>query len=174
MKYIFITIIAALLSSFCPLSSAKEIDKEIHAIMVAERTAEKISGKYRVDEKLARKIAKLARKYEHPVFPRYADIIGIITVESAFDPRAKNAGCVGLMQMSRTFHKSRVRRPSDLYIPEENIRAGAEYLRELHQRLGSRKAAIMAFNLGESWYRSGRRNAVYYQKVDSASRLYGA
>ncbi len=142
-------------------------------IQSTQRAARNIANSLDVPETTAWKIVALARKYEDPVFPKYRDIIGIIAIESRFDPKARNANCLGLMQMNRFYHRGRVRASKDFYNPEENIRAGVEYLKELHSSLKSRRAAIMAFNLGEGWYRSGKRNAKYVSDVDKAARLYG-
>ena len=142
-------------------------------IQSTQRAASNIAKSLDVPETTAWKIVALARKYEDPVFPKYRDIIGIIAIESRFDPKARNANCLGLMQMNRFYHRDKVRAPKDFYNPEENIRAGVEYLKELHSSLKSRRAAIMAFNLGEGWYRSGKRNAKYVADVDKAARLYG-
>jgi soluble lytic murein transglycosylase-like protein len=59
-----------------------------------------------------------------------------------------------------------------LYDPETNIRVGSAYLRELYENLKSRQAAIMAYNLGEGAYRSGRRNVKYFKLVDRSTRNF--
>ncbi len=90
-------------------------------------------------------VEKVAR--EHNIDP--ALINAVITVESSFDPRAiSNKGAVGLMQlMPETASRYGV---TDRYNPEENVRAGAVYLRDLMLRYdGNIPLALAAYNAGE-------------------------
>lgn len=140
-------------------------------IETVTKNARYISATYRVNEATAWKLAALAVKYADPVFPTAKDILGMMEVESDFNPRAKLGPCIGLMQIDRNHHRKRVE-GANLYDPEVNIRAGVSYLKELHGSLKSRRAAIMAFNLGEGAYRSGRRNAEYFKLVDRSTRNF--
>ena len=155
-----------------PVADAKVAPPE-DDMEAMSRDVSYITSKYGVPEATAWKIVTLASKYADPVFPKYRDIMGVIEVESSFDPKARNARCLGLMQMNRFYHRTRFASQKDFLVPEENIRAGAEYLKELYVNLRfSRRAAIMAFNLGEGWYRSGKRNNEYFVTVDRATRRY--
>lgn len=53
--------------------------------------------------------------------------------ESTFRPRAENAGCSGIMQISTRWHQERMKRlgVTNIYDAEGNIRVGADYLTEL-------------------------------------------
>lgn len=92
------------------------------------------------------------------------DALGVIQVESGFDPEAVSGeGCVGLMQLNTKYF------PGDLS-PEDNIRAGVAYLGELLERYeGDTQAALTAYNAG---YDTGSR--VYARAVLAASEKWGA
>jgi soluble lytic murein transglycosylase-like protein len=73
----------------------------------------------------------------------------VVIVESKFNPRAHSSkGAVGLMQLmpetARRYHVS------NLYDPDENIRGGAQYLRDLlHLFDNNLPLTIAAYNAGE-------------------------
>jgi soluble lytic murein transglycosylase-like protein len=74
----------------------------------------------------------------------------VIVVESAFNPRAlSKRGAQGLMQL----RPSTARRygVSDAFDPEQNIPAGAHYLRDLMARFGNDlELTLAAYNAGEA------------------------
>lgn len=73
----------------------------------------------------------------------------IIVVESGFNPRAvSKKGAIGLMQLRpATAKRYGVK---DIYDPEQNIRAGASYMRDLLLRFDSNlELALAAYNAGE-------------------------
>jgi soluble lytic murein transglycosylase-like protein len=73
----------------------------------------------------------------------------VIAVESAFDPQAvSRKGAQGLMQLRpATARRYHVRQPLD---PAENLRGGAQYLRDLLKRYGNdMELALAAYNAGE-------------------------
>ena len=98
-------------------------------------------------------IARVAR--EQKVEP--ALLHAVITVESAYNPRARSPkGATGLMQlMPATAKRYGV---TDLLNPVENIRAGARYLRDLLAMFDNNmRLAIAAYNAGEgAVMRSGK------------------
>ena len=152
-------------------ASVAETHERPDTIESATLNARYIAKTYRVKEDDAWMYAALAAKYADPVFPTAKDLLGVMEVESDFNPRAKLGPCLGLMQIDRNHHRKRIW-GGTLYDPETNIRAGASYLRELYESLKSRRAAIMAYNLGEGAYRSGRRNAEYFKLVDRSTRNF--
>ena len=73
----------------------------------------------------------------------------VIVVESGFNPRAvSKKGAVGLMQLQpATAKRYGVK---NIYDPEQNVRAGANYLRDLLTRFDSNlELALAAYNAGE-------------------------
>lgn len=90
------------------------------------------------------------------------DALGVIQVESGFDPEAVNGVCYGLMQLHKRYF------PADL-TPAENIQAGVGYLGELLSRYdGDTQAALTAYNAGHD---TGDRK--YAKAVLAASEKWG-
>ena len=67
--------------------------------------------------------------------------LGVIEVESDFDPSADSGLCYGLMQLNRSYF------PSGLPAGE-NLRYGVEYLGQLLARYDTIEAALTAYNAG--------------------------
>lgn len=87
----------------------------------------------------------LAKAKKYNLDPRL--VRGVIEVESAFKPYAvSHAGAGGLMQlMPGTAYHLGCR---DRFDPEQNIEAGAKYLRQMMDRFGNWDLAIAAYNAG--------------------------
>jgi soluble lytic murein transglycosylase-like protein len=80
-------------------------------------------------------------------------VLGIIEVESAFDPDARSdRGALGLMQLREPTLRREVERAGiespDLRDPAVNVRAGIRYLRRLLDAFGREEHALMAYNAG--------------------------
>ncbi len=97
-------------------------------------------------------IDEAAQRFELP-----ASWIGtVLQAESGGDPRAVSpTGAMGLMQiMPVTWDELRNRYGlgADPFDPHDNILAGAAYLRQLHDRYGSVRAMLAAYNAGPARY----------------------
>lgn len=89
-------------------------------------------------------------------------VLGLIEVESGFQPAADNGLSYGLMQLNKRYY------PPDL-TPADNIRAGAAYLGELLERYGGdTAAALTAYNAGHD-----TGNRTYARAVLDASEKWG-
>lgn len=87
---------------------------------------------------------------EYNICPELVE--AIIERESAWDPKAENQGCIGLMQIDPVFHKGRINRlgVKDLKDPYDNILVGVDYLSELFKRYKDIYAVLMFYNAGYS------------------------
>lgn len=106
-------------------------------------------------------VEKKARKYK--LIPEL--IHAVIEAESAYDPNAvSSAGAVGLMQlMPATARRFGV---SDRTDPEQNIDAGANYLRELLTLFDNDvKLAVASYNAGEGAVMKYGRTIPPYQET---------
>ncbi len=77
----------------------------------------------------------------------------LVRVESVFHPRARGPqGALGLMQLmpgtARWLDRS-LRTEGDILEPENNLRVGFAYLRQLIDRYGELRLALLAYNRGE-------------------------
>ncbi|MDQ0302453.1 lytic transglycosylase domain-containing protein [Ancylobacter polymorphus] len=97
-------------------------------------------------------IDEAAQRFELPA----VWIRAVLRAESGGDPRAvSHAGAMGLMQiMPATWDELRVHHGlgADPFDPRDNILAGAAHLRQLHDRYGSTRAMLAAYNAGPARY----------------------
>ncbi|WP_457681596.1 lytic transglycosylase domain-containing protein [Thermovibrio sp.] len=104
----------------------------------------------------------------------------LVRAESNFNPKAVSPkGAMGLCQlMPQTARKLGVKNPFD---PDENLNAGARYLKELYLKYRDWKLALAAYNAGEKAVeRYGmkvppyRETVNYVRKIIKRSKLKGA
>lgn len=91
-----------------------------------------------------------------PLIERHADhhrlsprlVQAVIQAESGYNSRAvSNKGCIGLMQLKPSTAKELA--VSDPYDPDQNVRGGTAYLRQMLDRFGNRiELALAAYNAG--------------------------
>ncbi len=115
--------------------------------------------------------------YEH-TFRQWADTVhwdwemlaAVAYVESRFEPNAKShVGACGLMQLMPTTAAQYGLNDSTIFIPEENIRAGALYIRHLQRTFGfignqeeQTRFVLAAYNAGTAHVMDARRLAKRY------------
>ena len=114
----------------------------------ASRDRARIASNYKATSGRRRQYAGLVNDVsrEHRLNP--ALIHAVITVESAYDPKAvSHAGAMGLMQlMPATAARYGVDDPHD---PKQNVSGGVRYLRDLLSQFRSLRLALAAYNAGE-------------------------
>jgi peptidoglycan lytic transglycosylase len=116
-------------------------------------------------------------------------LAAVIYQESKFEPDARSSsGAIGLMQLlpdtakGIALHTGGSRfRVEDLYNPEINVRYGAWYLRHLLRKYGDERAALAAYNAGQShvdrWQREGigiqfDETRAYVARVEELKKIY--
>ncbi len=117
-------------------------------------------------------IVKTAIKYENHIFPTRYDILAIIAIESSFNPMAKSKlktdPAVGLMQVRpKVWNVNRVDLESSI---DKQIEVGAEILQQYYDLTGDKVGAIMAYNVGITSYKSGKKNRHYLKKYQQEVR----
>lgn len=114
----------------------------------------------------------LAAARETSVDP--ALIHAVISVESGYNPRARShAGAVGLMQlMPQTAERYGV---TNRFDPEQNIRGGARYLRDLKAMFSNNLQLVLAaYNAGEqAVMKYGRRIPPYRETIAYVPKVLG-
>lgn len=90
-----------------------------------------------------------------PLITRHAESQGlpprlvqaVIQAESGYNARAvSNKGCIGLMQLKPS--TARELDVDDPYDPDQNVRGGSTYLRQMLDRFGRVELALAAYNAG--------------------------
>lgn len=94
-------------------------------------------------------------------FPTKEDIMAIASIESNFNRNARNGISKGVMQVNRGSFELGV-----------NMSQGVSLLREYYELLGSKKAAVLAYNAGPSNYRRGRYKISYWKKFQKERVRY--
>lgn len=104
-----------------------------------------------------RYVREICKEYDN-VDPEL--IIPIVSIESRYNPDAKNGSCVGLMQVSTKYNKDRADKlgVSDFFDPYGNIQIGVDYISELIEEYDDVYLALMLYNM----------------KWDSAFKLYNS
>lgn len=95
-------------------------------------------------------------------------ILSIISIESRFNPTARNNGAIGLMQVVGKYHKNKISSPKLLLDPHHNIDIGTQILKECIEVSKSDVSALSRYN------GSFGVNTVYAKKVLKKKNKYSS
>jgi hypothetical protein len=112
------------------------------------------------------KIFALAKKHEHADFPKAADILAIVGIESSFKKTAtsnlEKDPAYGLMQVRPEVWGTSVK---NLATVESQIKFGSDILHKYYQKLGDPDDAVHAYNIGITNFKRGTGlNPSYVEK----------
>lgn len=110
---------------------------------------------------LAAKVVELSISLTKGTVFTPVDILSFISVESGFNPKARNSRSRGLMQVN-----------GGSYDVETNMRQGVALLVDYHDQLGSKDAATKAYNVGISRYKATGAGGRYLSKVKAERKKF--
>lgn len=142
------------------LASPKVIEHELN---YSPAVVAHISTKWKKPVKDIRKIAETSYKVtEHTQLLSAIDIMSICQIESGYNTLAvSKKGAKGLTQI--------LYKPTKFDI-ETNLKDSVDLLLEYIEILGSKEAALHAYNVGIGNYRKGKRNYAYVRKFKAAKQ----
>lgn len=121
-------------------------------------------------------VIKLANKLSYTDFPKAIDIISIARVESGFNPNALNLE-ISKINPNRKIQSSKgiMQVQGGSFDVTKNMTAGVEILREYYLNLKSKKAAVIAYNIGIGNYKRGKckeSGAEYWARFSKRKKEY--
>lgn len=123
--------------------------------------AASIAQRWKRSPQLIQEILGYVREFAYQDFPRSEHLLAVMAVESSFDPKARNRGNVGLMQINIAANGRKLRNRG----MRENVRVGSELLREYYLLLRrDQRATLLSYNAGIGNYRKGRYRSMYWRK----------
>jgi hypothetical protein len=129
--------------------------RELEQTRREQSMVDNITKKYKTTPELAKRIVDVAHENEDPTFPKAADLLSLIGIESSFKPSAvsglKKDPAVGLMQVRPGMWGIE---PEDIDDIEEQIKHGAHVLKTYYAKLGDKESAIKAYNVGLRGFRN--------------------
>lgn len=122
-----------------------------------------VASKWNKPERSIREIAETSYKVtEHTQLLSHVDIMSICQIESGYNTLAvSKKGAKGLTQI--------LYKPTKFDI-ETNLKDSVDLLLEYIRILGSKDAALHAYNVGIGNYRKGKRNYAYVKKFKAAKQ----
>jgi len=142
---------------------------------ITQSYVSKITDKYKaITKDKASEIVSAVVKHAKLDFPQQHHLLGLIGTESSFNENARSGKlkhdvAKGLTQI----------RPGIWNIPhaelstvEGQVKHGADILHSYYKKLGSKDAAIQAYNLGITNFKKGKTNIDYLNKVKTESALF--
>lgn len=157
--------VAAQRKAYAELEQRRGIDK------LAQIAMSKYKG---LSPTEAKEIAALATKYAKPSFPKAADILSIIGIESSFRPEAvsglKKDPARGLMQVRPKTWGMDIEALAKI---EDQIRIGTDILHKYFKRVGDKESAVHAYNIGmRNFLNQTGLNPKYVTKFNKERQLY--
>jgi len=149
----FATIVALVIALSYSADVAKPIEeedipeepKEVTIIDDVEVIAEEEPSPQEVIDEYIRDICTMYDNVEPEL------VMSIVWHQSRYDPNAisSNGKCVGLMQISTFWHRSRAFQlgVEDFFNPKDNILLGVDYLSELFKLFNDPKLVLMLYNM---------------------------
>lgn len=138
-----------------------EISQEARPQPSDSDLADNIAQRWKSSPQLIQEIVGYVREFAYSDFPRPEHLLAVIAVESSFNPKAHNRGNVGLMQINIAANGKKLRSRS----MRENIRVGAELLREYYLMLRKdQRATLLSYNAGIGNYLKGRYRSMYWSR----------
>ena len=167
-------IYARLDASRPPAVSVTRTSREARAVTVARATGFRTTHVF-VPTAMPSRYDRLIERYSTRSAVRPELVRAVIQVESGFDPTARSrVGAMGLMQlMPQTAAELGV---ADPYDPEDNLRGGINYLKQLLRRYaGNEEVALAAYNAGpEAVARYGNRVPPYPETRNYVEKIRSA
>ena len=108
-----------------------------------------IAKRYRIANETTRELVATAYREGQRVGLDPLLIVAVIAVESRFNPIAESdAGAQGLMQVIPSYHKDRMEAAGidSVLDPQDNIRVGAQILKDYIRRGGTEVAGLQIYN----------------------------
>ncbi|GAA5177331.1 hypothetical protein GCM10025771_14160 [Niveibacterium umoris] len=133
-----------------------------------ERVTDYLARRYRVARAAVEPLIVAAQKAGHSVGIDPLLIVAVVGIESSFNPFAESAvGAQGLMQVVPRFHQDKFDEKAGaapLLDPTENIRVGAQVLKEYIRRNGSLMAGLQQYGGAADDPTEGYANKVIAEK----------
>ena len=141
-----------------------------------QQFVQRISERYRVEKRFAADVVDLAFKYGNDKqYPRPADILAIISIESNFRPHVKSAlkrdKAEGLTQIRPKVWKHLIP-VGALKSIENQVKYSSMILTQYYMILGDEKAATNAYNVGLTSHQRGKWNPRYESRFAEAKRIF--
>ena len=175
MKRMFVfTIVLTIVELFAPHSAINDTVTFTAAQKAAWQQylhVSRILSTFKISRPFAEEVVGLAHKYGNDTFPKAADILAVISIESSFRPNVKSKlkrdKAVGLTQI-RPKVWSHLIAPGELKTIENQVRYSAMILALYYTKLGDEQSAINAYNVGITAHKRGDRNDTYVSRFNDA------